>query len=72
MIKNINNLIVKSPVKCDINFACLEKENHCCCYIEKSIGNELLFITLQNRKFNYFAKYGDSKFCMCPVRKEIY
>ncbi|MBK7105921.1 MAG: hypothetical protein IPH62_11620 [Ignavibacteriae bacterium] len=71
MIKKDNNLIIKSEDKCDIKYACLEKENHCC-YIEKSIDNELLFITYQNRKCNYFAKYGDSKFCMCPIRKENY
>lgn len=72
MLKKINNSIVECADKCDINYACLKKESHSCCFIEKCINDELLFLTYQNRKCNYFAKYGDSKFCMCPVRKEIY
>ena len=71
MLRKIDNTTIENTDKCDINYECLDNTSHCC-FIEKCIGNELMLITNLRRKCNYSAQYGDSLFCLCPVRKEIY
>jgi hypothetical protein len=68
--------IIKKTTRCRNNFLCLET-NHCgdrpMCDVETTHGENVLCIRAADwRNCSYHLDFGGAKFCVCPVRCEIY
>ncbi len=73
MGKEIDEKTVNKTLHCEKNFTCLKSDNHVCCKVENCINNEVHFITCaDNINCSYKMSFGNSYFCTCPVRKEIF
>lgn len=68
----IKNKTIKSTTKCHQNFACLENPD-IVCEVENCIQDGVCFIKHdESTNCNYKFPFGDSYFCTCPIRIEIY
>ena len=65
--------ILQKTTNCEFDFNCLFGDKQCLCEIKASIVNDLLEL---KPKFDIHCKYrmpfGDTFFCTCPTRNEIY
>jgi len=58
---------------CKGNNLCLHGELNNCCKIKDCINGQIHFIELIARCYcNNQMSFGDSCFCICPIRKEIF
>ena len=73
MAKKVDKKTVNETLHCEKNFACIKIDKHVCCKVENCINKEVHFITsIDNNNCNYKISFGNSYFCTCPVRKEIF
>ena len=69
----ISDETIKNTKECNKTFGCLRDEKHVLCRVERCVNEEVYFIKcLHNDKCDYKIAFGNSYFCSCPVRKEIY
>jgi hypothetical protein len=65
--------ILKNTTKCNKSFGCLKNEKHVLCRVEHCVNEEVYFIKcLNTATCNYRVSFGNSYFCSCPVRMEIF
>ena len=63
---------LKSTTKCEKNFSCLKDQNGLC-KVEYYIPDIVYFAKCNEHiSCRYKKGYGNSFFCSCPTRKEIY
>jgi hypothetical protein len=69
----IDEEIIKRTTNCELNFSCLSGDKTCMCKVKYFIGFDLLEI---NPKIvndcRYHLSFGNTNFCTCPTRNEIY
>jgi hypothetical protein len=60
--------------KCEMDFACLSGQASAQCQIESSMESVrfLMVNKIITEPCNYSFRFGDSEFCNCPVRFEMY
>ena len=64
------NIINKTD--CKKNFACLDNTD-VCCKITNCVNNQIYFVDCKDKKYCNFKKFfGNSNYCTCPTRIEIY
>ncbi len=70
----IDELILKETTRCSKDFSCLKNENDPCLTskVSNSVNGKVIFISCIEDKCNYDMRFGYSKICNCPVRKEIF
>jgi hypothetical protein len=67
----IDKNIIAETVKCEKNFDCLNMNKHVYCKVENCINEKVHFIKGVDN-LSYKMSFGDSFFCTCPTRKEIF
>ena len=73
MIKEVSKRVYNDTQKCRKNFRCLKPNQNVCCKVEHCVNNVVYFVKCSDTTFcSYKVNFGDSSFCTCPVRKEIY
>lgn len=69
----ISDETIKKTKSCNKSFGCLKNEKHVLCQVEDCVNEEVYFIKrLYTDKCDYQISFGNSCFCSCPVRTEIY
>ncbi len=69
----IGDDIKKATKYCGKGFSCLDGGRNDLCRIRKCIGGKVHFIECLNGSSCAYKKdFGGSKYCDCPVRKELY
>jgi len=69
----IDDAVVKKTTKCRCGFSCLSKYKGCLCDAVSFIGNEMVQIKSNpSNCCNYHIVFGNTHFCLCPVRSELY
>jgi hypothetical protein len=64
---------LKKTTKCEKDFACLSHEIGCVCSVEEYRDEMLLFVKAPpDKECMYKMPLGDSFFCVCPMRTELY
>jgi len=70
--------VISNTVDCSENFACLTNSDSCLCKVNDAAafrGRTVWFLELSFRApilCPYKVDFGDSHFCACPTRIEIY
>ncbi len=65
--------VLKNTKKCNKSFNCIENDNHVLCKVEHCVDNKVYFIKCLHQDNCYYKRsFGNSYFCSCPVRKEIF
>ena len=68
----IKKEILDKTVHCTKDFDCI-KTNNICCKVESCVNNQVHFVENHKNDFcNYRRTFGNSHFCTCPTRIEIY
>jgi hypothetical protein len=62
---------LKSTIKCEKDFSCLKGQNEFC-KIEYCVSDVYFGKCKEHTYCIYKRALGDSFFCSCPTRKEIY
>lgn len=69
----INKDTIAKTTKCSRCFDCLSNPKDIRCKVERQIGDEILFVKCNINSFcPYKMAFGNSYFCNCPTRIEIY
>ena len=69
----IDEVVIRSTVNCQYGFRCLSGDTTCLCEVKDSIGYDMLeIIPKSDTDCNHRISLGNSNFCMCPTRVEIY
>ena len=64
---------LKKTTKCEKDFACLSHEIDGVCSVEEYRDHMLLFVkATPDKECMYKMPLGDSSFCVCPMRAELY
>ena len=70
---HISEEVRRTATNCKKKFSCLEEERKDLCKVENCIDGKVHFIKCLNDEYcPYKQSFGDSFFCSCPVRKEIF
>jgi len=73
MTYEIDDDIKKRTRQCKKHFSCLEEDGEKLCRVKQCIEGKVYFIECDNEVYCTYQKtYGNSKYCECPVRKEIF
>ena len=65
--------ILEKTAYCEHDFSCLSGARFCTCADNRSIGYGMLEVILKNGDdCKYHVTFGDTSFCTCPTRVEIY
>ena len=68
----IKNEILEKTLLCTKSFACLNDINTYC-KVESCVNNQVLFVENHKNDLCYYRRtFGNSHFCTCPTRIEIY
>jgi hypothetical protein len=69
----IDEEILQKTAYCEHNFSCLSGVQSCMCEDDRSLGYGMLEI---NPKYGadckYHVTFGNTSFCICPTRNEIF
>ena len=58
---------------CKKHFSCLKDDGEKLCRVKQCIEGKVYFIECDTAEYcSYQKSFGDSKYCECPVRKEIF
>ena len=70
----IDKDILNNTTNCSDDFSCLSGNDTCLCEVDKYIESEdsVLFIKPMYEYCKNELSFGNSFFCICPIRKEIY
>lgn len=73
-LMEIDKDIILQTTECNLDFGCLKGKDHQCLdsIVEKSVGNDILFMDCRNINCNYKSRFAGIDVCNCPVRREIY
>ncbi len=70
---SIEEKVLNETVKCKDNFSCIDGGHGCFCAAEQLVSDKVLFVKpVKNIACNYMKYFGDSLYCACPTRMEIY
>lgn len=73
MTYEIDKKTVKLAKLCGKGVSCLKSERDDLCKVRLCIEGKIHFIECMNEEICAYQKdFGGSKYCDCPVRKEIY
>ena len=74
MAYKVSDNTKEQSTKCSYNFPCLSNDTWDTCSIERDIQGAFLVIKTKKDKSicPYCFAYGDSLYCNCPSRREIY
>jgi hypothetical protein len=69
----VSSEAVANTEKCSKYFECLFNNGQGACRVEDCIGSEILFVEYPDeRHCGYMKPFGNSHYCTCPIRKELY
>jgi len=72
IILKIETQTLNKTTKCNIAFECLKNENHFCLgNVANCVDGKVHFVNCTG-KCSYKIRFGDTPFCSCPTRKEIF
>ena len=70
---SIDESILNATLKCKDSFACINGGKDCFCEAEQMVSDKVLFVKPnKNIACSYMKYFGDSLYCTCPTRMEIY
>ena len=70
---HIDENIKDTTIKCRKIFLCLSNNKEIYCKVKSFIDKDIdILKCLHNDYCNYKISFGNSKFCFCPTRKEIF
>ena len=68
----IKEQTIKATTKCSKSFDCLKDESHFCLgNVVSCVDGEVHFVNCTG-SCGYKIRFGDTPFCSCPTRKEIF
>jgi hypothetical protein len=69
----IDKTVIQRTSNCKCEFSCLSGDKTCLCEAKCSIGSEVLEVTPKSGiDCNYCVSVGNTTFCHCPTRNEIF
>ena len=69
----IDKSIINTTIKCQKDFLCLSNNNKIYCNVKSFMDKGMDILQCLHKEYcNYKISFGNSKFCFCPTRKEIY
>lgn len=69
----IDEAVIRSTINCRNDFRCLPGDKSCLCEVTDSIGYDMLEIKPKSdTNCSHRISLGNSNFCMCATRVEIY
>ena len=73
MILKIDDAIIKKTTRCNKDFSCLSDNRKELCRVTRTVENKVHFVECHDTEScSYRLAFGESFFCTCPVRKDIY
>ena len=69
----VDDEIIQRTTHCEHDFRCLFGPKRCLCEAKESVGNDM--VEIKPRLVidcKYHVSLGDTHFCNCPTRVEIY
>ncbi len=73
MLFKIDKKIIEQATLCRKRFSCLQNDGEEICRVKQCVDDKVMFIECDNDFYcSYLKSFGESKYCNCPVRKEIF
>jgi hypothetical protein len=69
----VDDSTIKEATKCEKDFSCLYEKGKELCKVIHKVEDKVYFVECQDTESCFYrVPFGDTFFCMCPVRKAIY